>query len=70
MGEKELQVLQRGGSPDHEERNKRERKRVKMHAGNCTRKTIPQNYGLRNGEGLKNATFYKQWSIESEVSEV
>lgn len=70
----ELQVLPWGGSPDHGERSKRERKRdierVKVHVGNCTRITLAQNHWLWKEEGLNTASFCKQQSPEAEVSEI
>ena len=70
-----MQVLWRGGRLDHGERSKREnerereRQRKNQHAGDCIRKTLPQNHWLGKGEELT-TSFYKQQSSKSEVLEV
>lgn len=63
-----MQVLGRGRSPDHRERQ--ERDRVRAHTGDCTRKTLPQNQWLGIGKGLITTSYSKQWSTKSEVLDV
>ena len=49
---------------------KSERERVKTCIEDSSRKTLSQNHCLGKGEGWATASFYKQWSMKSEVLEV
>ena len=68
-GQKKCGCCSGRGSPDCGERREKERGRVEVHVGNCTRKNSSPKT-LRKGEGRTTASFYKQQSAESEVLEV
>ena len=60
-------ITERVGRENEREREKVGEKRVKTHAGDCTRKLFPQTIDWEKGELSISLVFYKQQSTESEV---